>query len=160
TIAASTGTNHGSHASAASREPTRYTRSPTPACTVSTAAWRSPVGAPCSSIGCTIKSFWPSRPDDLRSATTVPLTIPRYIAAPLSRADERHALLGPHVAFPALREHRLERRREPARIGQLDHERREPLRRGVERHACEVLGERHAHLVAAFHLDALDRREQ
>src|SRR6185312_16141371 len=33
TIAASTGTKCGSHASSASREPTRYTRSPGPACT-------------------------------------------------------------------------------------------------------------------------------
>ena len=44
TIAASTGTNHGSSASAASREPTRYTRSPCPARTVSTATSARRVG--------------------------------------------------------------------------------------------------------------------
>src|ERR1041385_5095553 len=40
----------------------------------------SPTGFWCSSTGCTSKIFLPSRPEAFRSATTVPLTIPRYIA--------------------------------------------------------------------------------
>src|SRR5687768_11539573 len=40
----------------------------------------SPTGVPCSSTGWTSNSLVPSRPLALRSATTVPLTMPRYIA--------------------------------------------------------------------------------
>ena len=44
----------------------RYTRSPSPACTVSTAAWRSPKRlSGCSSTGWTSRIFCPSRPEAL-----------------------------------------------------------------------------------------------
>src|SRR5215471_3251722 len=97
TMALSTGTKCGSSASAASRAPTRYTRSFRRADTVSTATSGGADGCRRWSTGWTMSRRLPCNPSYLRSQTTVPITSPRYIPGDLLQRggeDQRDLHLG------------------------------------------------------------------